>query len=440
MWRPEWDNFVTLINDRVKPALGCTEPVSTALAASYAKHILGCQPESLEIFVSGNLLKNGMGVGIPGTGQVGLPIAAALGCACCDATKGLGCSCCDTSKGLEILSNVAEESVRHASQMVNDNRVSIAIKETDSALYSEVIARAGDNTARVIIKDGHTNVTLMERNGQVVQPESIQDDCNTAAEVTVPDLSIASIFEFATKADLDKLRFILKSAEINTALSEEGLKEDYGLKIGKTFRKNIDKGFLSEDLVTLAMMRSSAASDARMDGAMLPAMSNSGSGNQGISATMPVVAVADRMGASEDQLIRALILSHLSAIHIRNHLPPLSALCAATTAATGSSAAITWLMGGNLEQVSNALFNMFGDLTGVVCDGAKTGCSLKVSTSASSAVKAALMAIEGVRITEHEGIIENDLEKTINNVGMIGTQAMPETDVMILKIMTSKSN
>ena len=426
MWRPEWDGYVAIINDRVKPALGCTEPVSTALAAAYATQLLGTKPEQLQVLVSGNLLKNGMGVGIPGTGEVGLPIAASL-----------GSLCGDTCKGLEVLADVTAESVQCASQMVESGCVSIAIKETDSVLYSEVIATAGGNTARVIIRDGHTNVTLQELNGKAVHPASHQDG-TCCAVVEVPEMSIASIFEFATEGDLDKLRFLLKSAKINGALSAEGLKKDYGLKIGKTFRKNIDKGFLSEDLVVAAMMRSSAASDARMDGAMMPAMSNSGSGNQGISATMPVVAIADRIGASEERLIRALALSHLSAIHIKSHLNTLSALCGATTAATGSSVAITWLLGGNLEQVSNAIFNMFGDVTGMFCDGAKTGCSLKVSTSASAAVKAALMALDGIRITGHEGIIEDDLEKTIDNIGLLGNIGMAETDTMILKIMMNK--
>ena len=426
MWRPEWDGYVAIINDRVKPALGCTEPVSTALAAAYATQLLGTQPERLDILVSGNLLKNGMGVGIPGTGQVGLPIAAALGSVCGD-----------TAKGLEVLANVTPEFVQSAKEMVDADRVSIAIKETSSVLYSEVCAVAGESKARVIIRDGHTTVTLQELNGKLVQPASNQD-AKGGNDVKVPDLSIASIYEFATQGDLDKLRFILKTADINGALSKEGLKENYGLQIGKTFRKNIEKGFLSEDLVTCAMMHSSAASDARMDGAMLPAMSNSGSGNQGIAATMPVVAIAERMGASEEQLIRALILSHLSAIHIKSHLNTLSALCGATTAATGSSVAITWLLGGDLEKASNAVFNMFGDVTGMFCDGAKTGCSLKVSTSASAAVKAALLALDGIRITGHEGIIEDDLEKTIDNIGLLGNVGMAETDTTILKIMTSK--
>ena len=426
MWYPEWNDYVAIIQDRVKPALGCTEPVSTALAAAHATQLLNRQPERLDILVSGNLLKNGLGVGIPGTGQVGLPIAAALGSICGDAEK-----------GLEVLAAVNDDHVRAAQQMITNEQITIAIKETRSVLYSEVIAVAGNDTARVIIRDGHTCVTLQELNGKAVQA-TYRDTSTVNKAVEMPEMSMADIFRFATEADIEKLTFILESAEMNGALSSEGLKNDYGLKIGKTFSNNIARGYLSKDLAVSAMMRSSAASDARMDGAMMPAMSNSGSGNQGISATMPVVAVADYIDASREQLTRALIMSHLTAIYIKSHLNTLSALCAATTASTGASVAIAWLLGADFETASNAVFNMMGDVTGMVCDGAKTGCSLKVSTSAAAAVKAALMALDGIRISGHEGIIEDDLEKTIDNIGMLGNQGMAETDTMILKIMTSK--
>ncbi|CAM3770248.1 serine dehydratase subunit alpha family protein [Parendozoicomonas haliclonae] len=425
MWRAEWDAYIALINKKVKPALGCTEPVSTALAAAYATQLLGHTPDRLEILVSGNLMKNGMGVGIPGTGKTGLPIAAALGAIC-----GV------PEKGLEVLAEVTPEYVAQAQEMIDRKCVSIAIADTSSILYAEVIASHGDDQARVVIRDDHTRITFQSLNGKIVQPEADADQQHS--EDDAPQLSLSSIYEFATQADLDKLSFILDAAKLNTSLSVAGLEEDFGLKIGKSFANNIAKGFLSEDLVTSAMMRSSAASDARMAGAMLPAMSNSGSGNQGISATMPVVAIAEKMNASEEQLTRALIISHLTAIHIKSHLNTLSALCAATTAAAGASAAIVWLLGGDEEQMSYALFNMFGDVTGILCDGAGTGCSLKVSTSAQAAVKAALMALDGTRITGHEGIIEDDIEKTIANIGLIGNQGLAEADTMILKIMTSK--
>ena len=427
MWHETWNGYIALLKQKVLPALGCTEPVSTALAAAYAAELLGKTPEILEIYVSGNLLKNGMGVGIPGTGEVGLPIAAALG-----ALGG------DSQQGLQVLSSVNEVILASAKQMVLDSKVTISVKETDSVLYSEVIAYSGDDKARVIIKDDHTQVTLKQLNDKIVFSEQNGASGFGSTTSNNPVLSIADIYQFATTADLDKLQFINQSAELNKALSDDGLNKEYGLQVGRTMQKNITKGWLSDDLAISAMMRSSAASDARMDGAMLPAMSNSGSGNQGIAATMPVVAVAEKINATEEQLTRALILSHLSSIHIKSHLNSLSALCAATTAGTGSSAAIAWLLGGKLPEVENAIFNMFGDVSGIFCDGAKTGCSLKVSTSASSAVKAALMAIDGIRVTCNEGIIEQCIEKSIDNIGLIASNAMQETDKMIIEIMNSK--
>lgn len=424
MWKEEWDGFISLINKRVKPALGCTEPVSTALAAAYATRLLGQHPERLEIYVSGNLLKNGMGVGIPGTGKTGLPIAAAL-----------GALCGDPDKGLEVLAHVTPAVVEAASTMVANNQITIATKETSSVLYAEVIAFVGKKNAKVIIRDDHTFVALQELDGKIVHTGSF-DSLTTTAE---PELSVAMVYEFATMADLNKLSFILEAAKLNCALMEVGLTEACGLKIGQSLKANIDKGYLSNDLVVSAMMCSSAASDARMDGAMLPAMSNSGSGNQGISATMPVVAIAKKIGASEEQLTRALILSHLMAIHIKQHMHTLSALCAATTAAAGASAAITWLLGGKQQEAEYALFNMFGDISGILCDGAGCGCSLKVSTSAQAAVKAALMAKDGIRITSHEGIIESDIEQTIDNIGVIANQGLQNVDKMIIRIMTDKA-
>ncbi len=427
MWHETWNGYIALLKQKVLPALGCTEPVSTALAAAYAAELLGKTPEVLEIYVSGNLLKNGMGVGIPGTGEVGLPIAAALG-----ALGG------DSQKGLQVLASVTTELVTSAKQMVLDGKVTISVKETDSVLFSEVIAYSGNDKARVIIKDDHTQVTLKQFNDQIVFSEQSDSKPSVSISSDKPVLSIADIYQFATTADLGKLQFINQAAELNKALSADGLSKEYGLQVGKTIQRNIAKGWLSDDLAISAMMRSSAASDARMDGAMLPAMSNSGSGNQGIAATMPVVAVAEKINATDEQLTRALILSHLSSIHIKSHLNALSALCAVTTAGTGSSAAITWLLGGELPEVENAIFNMLGDVSGIFCDGAKTGCSLKVSTSASAAVKAALMAVDGIRVTCNEGVIEQCVEKSIDNIGLIGSNAMQETDKMIIDIMMKK--
>ncbi|WP_067517090.1 serine dehydratase subunit alpha family protein [Endozoicomonas ascidiicola] len=422
MWRTEWDSYVRLINDRVAPATGCTEPVSTALAAAEATRILGKAPEQIEVLVSGNLLKNGMGVGIPGTGEIGLHIAAALGAVCGN-----------PDRGLEVLGNVAPNDVEQARTMVKSDQVSVRMVDTDSKLYAEVICHGAGSTSSVVIKDGHTNMVRKTLNGDVLFSGLDSDAASAGKEE--PELSVSAIFEFATQGDLAKLEFIMKAAELNSALTTEGLAQDYGLRIGKTLLKTTRDGLQTTDLMSQAMIRSAAASDARMGGVLLPAMSNSGSGNQGISATMPVVAVAETIGASREQLTRALIMSHLTAIHIKSHMSVLSALCAATTAAAGASAAITWLLGGTQEHLESALFNMTGDVTGILCDGAGSGCSLKVSTSAQSAVKAAFLAVEGIRLTSHEGIIEDSVEGTIDNIGLIANQGLEETDNLIIRMM-----
>lgn len=429
-WCSQWDEFIQIINDNVIPSLGCTEPISTAFAAAQAKQLLDISPDKtvdkVEVWVSGNLMKNGMGVGVPGTGMVGLSIAAAIGV--------IGG---DPEGGLEVLTHITSEQVAVAKQLVDNGCVTVKIKDVPNVLYTEVLLTASDNTARVVIADFHTQIILKERNGHTVF-EAHSDAFSFDSGTCVSPLSVQAIYEFATQAPFDKISFILEAARLNKQISLEGLIGDYGLKIGKTIQKNIELGRLSSDLTHQAMMLASAASDARMDGAMLPAMSNSGSGNQGIAATMPVVAVAEAMNVNEDTLARALIISHLIAIHIKKHLNTLSALCGATTASTGSAAAITWLLGGDGHQIQSAITNMVADIAGIFCDGAKTGCSLKVSTGASAAIKAALLALDGICVTCHEGIVENCVEKTIDNLGLIGNQGMQETDRMILKIMTAK--
>lgn len=424
---PEWEQYIQIIQANVIPSLGCTEPISTAYATALATQLLNEQPERIQVYVSGNLMKNGMGVGVPGTGMVGLPIAAAAG-----AIGG------NPEAGLEVLKDITPEHVSQAKAMIEAGQVNVQVKDVPEVLYSEVVVSSGNSHARVIIKDHHTQVVLKELNAKTVFSAE-QESGNGKKKNTTAPLSVAAIYEFATLAPYDKVSFILDAASLNNTISTEGLAGSYGLQVGKTLQQNISQGLLSEDLMTLAMMRSSAASDARMDGAMLPAMSNSGSGNQGIAATMPVVAVADHLGCGEEKLARALTLSHLIAIYIKTHLDTLSAMCGATTAGTGASCGITFLLGGELKQVECAIFNMIGDIAGIFCDGAKACCSMKVSTSAGAAVKAALMAINNIRVSGQEGIIAQGVEETIDNLGLLGNQGMRETDRMILKIMTSKS-
>ncbi|KMV28836.1 L-serine ammonia-lyase, iron-sulfur-dependent, subunit alpha [Photobacterium swingsii] len=434
-----WNGFTNIVKKEVVPALGCTEPVSVALGAAIAMRRLAdldpLQDEArneqlrIEVLVSPNLMKNGMGVGVPGTGMVGLPIAAAVG-----ALAG------DPDAGLEVLKSITLDDVAKAKVLLDEQRVSVGVAAVAHILYAQVTLFVNEQSVSVTIADAHTQVIEIRQNNSIIytaEPvqasDKSQQDASPFADATALD-----VYEFATTAPLEDIAFIEQAYQLNDALSLEGLTGKYGLQIGATFQRNIDRGLLSKDLLTDIMRRTAAASDARMDGAMKPAMSNSGSGNQGIAATMPVVVVAEHLKADRETMIRALMLSHLMAIYIKSHQNKLSALCGATTASMGAVAGMTWLLGGQFAHISAAICNMIGDITGIICDGAKTSCAMKVSSSASAAIKAAMMALDGIRVTGEEGIVDNDVDATIRNLSALANGAMTQTDVQILEIMVQK--
>ncbi|WP_028765800.1 serine dehydratase subunit alpha family protein [Shewanella fidelis] len=434
-----WPLFLEAVKRDVVPALGCTEPISVALAAAIAIDELGMDRHSeqlltevkIDVAVSANLMKNGMGVGIPGTGMVGLPIAAAIG-----TVAG------DRHAGLEVLKNLTAADVAAAKQMLDNQQVTVGVADVANILYAKVTVYYQQQTVSVTIADSHTNVIAIEKNGELLAAfaamEQSENNDNVSKDNLFVEAKLQDIYDFAIHAPIADIRFILQAKTLNDALSNEGLTGDYGLKIGATFIKNQERGLLSGGLLTEVLTRTAGASDARMDGAMMPAMSNSGSGNQGIAATMPVVVSADFLKSSEEQTVRALMLSHLTAIYIKSYQNKLSALCGATTAAMGSAAGITYLLDGEIEQVSAAICSMIGDVSGVICDGAKTACAMKVSSSAGAAVKAALMAIDGIRVTGTEGIVADDVDQTIRNLASLANGAMTQTDVQILEIMMHK--
>lgn len=428
-----WPLFLEAVKRDVVPALGCTEPISVALAAAIAIDELGIKNQAtnvtMDVSVSANLMKNGMGVGIPGTGMVGLPIAAAIG-----AVAG------DRHAGLEVLKNLTASDVEAAKLMLDNEQVTVGVADVANVLYAKVTVYYQQQSASVTIADSHTKVIAIEKNGEqcLLEPESKATNDNSSKVNLFALAKLQDIYDFSMLAPLDDIRFIMQAKSLNDALSIEGLSGNYGLKIGATFVKNQERGLLSGGLLTEVLTRTAGASDARMDGAMMPAMSNSGSGNQGIAATMPVVVSADFLESSEEQTIRALMLSHLTAIYIKSYQNKLSALCGATTAAMGAAAGITYLLDGEIEQVSAAICSMIGDVSGVICDGAKTACAMKVSSSAGAAVKAALMAIDGIRVTGTEGIVADDVDQTIRNLATLANGAMTQTDVQILEIMMHK--
>ena len=434
--------IIELIKKEVKPALGCTEPIAVALAAAKAAEILTdrcpcCGTAwressgfNVAVEVSGNILKNGMGVGIPGTGMVGLHIAAALGAVCGK-----------SEYGLEVLHDLCGSSVERAKELVNSGLVKVMHTETGHKLYVKVTISAGEgHSASAVIEDDHDNIVETCFDGTVLQCSQAQQQDNTADHRGTLDykLTLKEIYDFASAVDFKDISFILESRDLNLKLAREGLSGDYGLKVGKTISSDSYREVFGNDFMSYAMALTAAASDARMAGCTLPAMSNSGSGNQGITVTMPVIAYALKYDVPEEQLARALVLSHLTAIHIKGYLGKLSALCGCVIASTGASCGITYLRGGSYQHVCAAVKNMIGNITGMVCDGAKVGCAMKVASGVSSAIQSAVLAMDGTCISEHDGIIEKDIEKTIRNLGQIGSVGMQGADSMILDIMVCK--
>ena len=417
--------LLNLLKKEVVPALGCTEPIAVALAVAKSKETLGTLPEKIEVAVSLNIYKNGMGVGIPGTDKVGIPIAIALG-----ALVG------QSEKNLEVLSAVQPHHVEAAEKYLSEERVKITIAENCDKLYVKADCMAGSDHSCVEIIGSHTNIAAVRLNGEYLFKQLPLE--NEAASEDRYDTTMDEIFEFAKTQPLDDIRYILEAAMMNKALSDHGLAHRCGMGIGATLLSWIKRSKLTDDFSNYAMALTAAASDARMSGALLPAMSNSGSGNQGITAMMPVLAVGEKLGSNEEDLIRALILSNLTAIHIKHGFGRLSAACGCVVASTGAACGVCYLLGGGLVQVKNAIKNMIGNLTGMVCDGAKLGCALKVASGTSAALQAAILAVEGVGVPGSNGIIEDDVERTIHNIGTIANEAMNEADRVILNIMLSK--
>lgn len=428
---PLWQRFILAVQEEVKPALGCTEPISLALAAAVAAAELDGAVERIDAWVSPNLMKNGLGVTVPGTGMVGLPIAAALG-----ALGG------NSQAGLEVLKDASAQAIHDAKAMLSAGKVSVMLQQPcDEILFSRAKVYSRDGWACVTIVGGHTNIVRIETHAGVkfAQDTRTDGDEQDSPLAVLSTTSLEEILAFVNNVPFDDIRFILDAARLNGALSQEGLRGSWGLHIGATLEKQCARGLLANDLSTAIIIRTSAASDARMGGATLPAMSNSGSANQGITATVPVMVVAEHFGADEEKLARALMLSHLSAIYIHHQLPRLSALCAATTAAMGAAAGMAWLVDGRYSTISMAIGSMIGDVSGMICDGASNSCAMKVSTSASAAWKAVLMALDDTAVTGNEGIVAHNVEQSISNLCALACHSMQQTDKQIIEIMARKA-
>lgn len=422
----ERKRIIDLIHQEVVPAIGCTEPIAVALCVAKATETLGVKPEKINVLLSANILKNAMGVGIPGTGMIGLPIAIALGAL-------IGKS----EYQLEVLKDSTPDVVEEGKRFIEEKRIHISLKENiEEKLYIEVCCEVGDDKATAVIAGGHTTFIYIERNGEVLFQKQHTASCEKEEECL--ELTLRKVYDFALNTPLDEISFILETARLNKAAAERSFEGNYGHGLGKMLRGTYEHKVMGDSVFSHILSYTSGACDARMAGAMIPVMSNSGSGNQGISATLPVLVFAEENDKSEEELIRALMLSHLTVIYIKQSLGRLSALCGCVVAATGSSCGITWLMGGTYDQVAYAVQNMIANLTGMICDGAKPSCALKVTTGVSTAVLSAIMAMENRCVTSVEGIIDEDVDQSIRNLTKIGSKGMNETDKLVLEIMTGK--
>ena len=425
--KSEREQIIALINREVVPAIGRTEPIAVALCVAKATETLGKRPEKIKALLSANILKNAMGVGIPGTGMIGLPIAIALGAL-------IGKS----EYQLEVLKDSTPEAVEEGKKLIDSQTICIGLKkDIDEKLYIEIICEADNDKATAIISGGHTNFIYVSHNNDVILNK--QATSSSEEEQHEPELNLRKVHDFATTTPLEEIRFILVTKRLNKNAAERSFQGNYGHQLGKILKESkSEKQLLGSNTFTHILSYTSAACDARMAGAMIPVMSNSGSGNQGITATLPVVVYAEDNHKSEEELIRALVLSHLTVIYIKQSLGRLSALCGCVVAATGSSCGITYLMGGNYEQITFAVQNMIANITGMICDGAKPSCALKLTSGVSTAVFSAILAMEHKCVSSVEGIIDDNVDRSIRNLTKIGSQGMNETDKLVLEIMTHK--
>lgn len=429
--RYEIQRILKLIRKEVFPAVGCNEPLMVALACAKAREILGQMPEQITARMSGHIIKYAMGVGIPKSeGMLGIASAMALGTVAGDSVL-----------GLEVIRDLTHEQCEEARQMLQEKRCHVMhARHTFEQVYVEVEATAGEHKSRVIIAQRYTNYVLLRKDDL-----TMLDARDTLAKEHDrnhdTDLNMEKIYDFATHCPLDELQFLMKGARMNQAVAQAAFEPEanYGLNLGKMLRGNFEARMLGQNAMPRVVCYTCAAIDVRMSGLPVPVMTNSGSGNQGIAVTMPVVIFAEETQCTEAKLLRALALSHLTNIYIRQLLGKMSAHCRCVLAATGAACGIAYLMGGDLEQVCAAVKNQIAGTTGMICDGCKPSCVLKMSSAVSSAFQSAMMAIEGISVASTDGIIEDDVDKSLENMASIGRDAMLEMDNVVLNIMADKT-
>ncbi|MFD1417615.1 L-cysteine desulfidase family protein [Companilactobacillus keshanensis] len=421
-------NFIKALKDSVVPATGCTEPIAVAFgAANCLAYLENKDIQKIEISVSLGVMKNAMAVIVPGTGKPGLLVAAATGAIAGDPTA-----------GLNVIANLVDDDLPKINELVTSGKVSAKIAPVEDKLYVEVNVTDREDNVKVCIAGGHTNIFLIKKNDQVIFSKTRPAAYSISeSQKFLQTIKFKDVWNFAQTEPLENISFIKDSADLNMALVDDGLKNNYGLSLGKSL-KNSPLSSTTDDFSNKLISYSSAASDARMGGSQLPAMTNSGSGNQGIAATIPVCVTSEYIDASEEQLIRALTLSHLTALYIHAFLPVLSAYCAVDSAAMGAGTGCVYLLKNNYEMATATIKNMVGDAAGMVCDGAGCSCAMKVASSVSSMYRAMNLAIQGIAIPGSNGLVSDDVDTTIRGLGVLATDGLKETNPIILDIMMQK--
>ena len=421
-------DHIALLKREVVPAQGCTEPIAVAFAASLAAEQLPTAPLTIELSLSANIIKNALGVGIPGTGMVGIEIAAALGAVVRN-----------SASKLEVLKGFSSEQLERAKALVAQGAVVVSQNPTSEQLYIDArLVTADGHVARVVVCRDHTNVVRVEKDGEVVldKPLSLADTSASGGT----GLTVDNIYEFATTVPFDDIAFLLEAVEMNSAVSAEGLARDYGLEVGKRMGQGSSaRGQLLNNMALRLIAATAAASDARMGGCTMSVMTCAGSGNQGLASSLPVIELAHVLGSSDEDLARALAISFLLVIHIKEYMGRLSPLCGSGIAGgTGACCGMTYLQGGNLPEVKCAVNNMLATLQGLICDGAKATCALKIAAGTNAAIMSSTLALADIQPSSMDGIVFADAEQTIAHTGKLVSEGFATTDEAILSIMLAK--
>ena len=422
------NNLINILIEEVKPALGCTEPVAVALACAKAKELLGEDVVSNKILLSPNVYKNGMCVGIPGTDRLGLKLAAAMGL--------LGGH---SENGLQVLETLDESQVKEAENYMDNNPIDISPLDTNEKVYIEVVLKGQNHTSKVVIRTKHDNFVYLEKDGEVLlNKEEVNTSNQTAPkpENIMDNITIKELVENIENMNFEDIKFLLDGISMNEEIAEYGLSQKVGIGVGYGMKKSMEEGLLGDDLMNQAMMITAAASDARMAGIKMPVMSSNGSGNHGLTAILPIVAYNRKFPQSEEKLAKALAVSHLVTAYVKNFTGRLSAVCGCGVAASiGATSGISWLMSGDIRQIEGAIENMVANLSGMICDGAKAGCALKLASAASAAVQSAIIAKQECYVPPMNGIVGSRVEQSIRNLGKVSDKGMSVTDRVIINVI-----